>query len=349
MDRPPTREEAHAPDYKNTTFERPCLACGYDLRGLGEEARCPECGLLNVSEGFRSQVQEEFDSGRRSFSSPLTPWKPRLPGWFWALDRDADLSVCAKRACFNVVGFYVVVVLLLLASSSVAIRQTNTVSWTDPESNAPKSFSCDVHHRFLLIGQGSLNEYFEIPNRLQQFGIRPSWNFGASFVFSGPAEMSPRYLCAVLIIAAFLLVSLLLPGLLGIATQIRKGLPDYASPRRSVWSALLLETQLLWHFAIAFLLFAGVEVALRHTAYLNFRGGLFQREILLILAASISLQLYAAALWIGPVRSDFTNQLIRSRRHAARIVVMYALVFPVILLIATVLLISFAVNPMYDL
>lgn len=349
MDRPPTWEEANAPDYTNTTFERLCLACGYDLRGLGEEARCPECGLLNVPEGYRSHLQEEFDSGRRSFSSPLAPWAPRPLGWFWSLDRDSDRRACARRACFNVTGFYLAVVLILLASSSVAIRQTNTVSWTDPESNATKSFSCDVYHRFLLIGQGSLSEYFEIPNRLQQFGIRPKWNVVSSLVFSGPAEMSPRYISVLLIIAAFLVAALLLPGLLGIATQIRKGLPDYATPRRSVWSALLLETQILWHFAVAFLLFTAVEVALRHTAYFNFRLGSFRAELYLIVGAAFGLQLYAAALWIGPVRSDFTHQLIRSRRHAVRIVAMYAVVFPVILLVTTVLLISFAVNPMYDL
>ncbi len=35
---------------------RPCLACGYDLSGHGEEPRCPECGLLNIPEGYRRQV-----------------------------------------------------------------------------------------------------------------------------------------------------------------------------------------------------------------------------------------------------------------------------------------------------
>jgi hypothetical protein len=31
--------------------DRKCLACGYDLQGLGDEPRCPECGLLNIPEG----------------------------------------------------------------------------------------------------------------------------------------------------------------------------------------------------------------------------------------------------------------------------------------------------------
>ena len=34
--------------------------------------------------------------------------------------------------------------------------------------------------------------------------------------------------------------------------------------------------------------------------------------------------------WIGPLRSDYTSQLIRSRFHLVRIVVMYAVAIPML-------------------
>ena len=33
---------------RNVDEPRPCSACGYDLRGIGEGSRCPECGLANA-------------------------------------------------------------------------------------------------------------------------------------------------------------------------------------------------------------------------------------------------------------------------------------------------------------
>ena len=37
-------------------------------------------------------------------------------------------------------------------------------------------------------------------------------------------------------------------------------------------------------------------------------------------------------LWVGPLRSDYTRQLIRSRIHLVRILIMYGLVAPFALL-----------------
>ena len=41
---------------------------------------------------------------------------------------------------------------------------------------------------------------------------------------------------------------------------------------------------------------------------------------------------YGALGWVGPLRSDYTHQLVRSRFHAFRIVVMYAILLPVLML-----------------
>jgi len=49
---------------------RSCLGCGYSLRGLGTEPRCPECGLLNIPDAYRKQVWALVDSGKWFFSGP---------------------------------------------------------------------------------------------------------------------------------------------------------------------------------------------------------------------------------------------------------------------------------------
>ncbi len=42
----------------------------------------------------------------------------------------------------------------------------------------------------------------------------------------------------------------------------------------------------------------------------------------------LAVTVLGAAGWIGPLRSDYARQLVRSRLHATRIVVMYAAILP---------------------
>ena len=44
--------------------------------------------------------------------------------------------------------------------------------------------------------------------------------------------------------------------------------------------------------------------------------------------------------WVGPLRSDYTRQLIRSRFHAGRILLMYGVVFPFLIIFAVGILIE---------
>ena len=45
--------------------------------------------------------------------------------------------------------------------------------------------------------------------------------------------------------------------------------------------------------------------------------------------------------WIGPIRSDYTRQLIRSRWHGIRIVIMYALLFPWVMTVVSMGIVTF--------
>ena len=103
---------------------RHCLACGYNLFGLGEEPRCPECGLRHVPSVYREQVWELVDSGKWFFSGFFTPWRKRLPGWWWALDRPGDLRRSFRFAVVRVLISTVLILVFVAAADAVRIEIT---------------------------------------------------------------------------------------------------------------------------------------------------------------------------------------------------------------------------------
>ena len=113
------------------------------------------------------------------------------------------------------------------------------------------------------------------------------------------------------------------PALIGIWTQIRRGLPEYAHAPRTIVAAANLEAHRLTFLAIAIgLVFSSdtlMRVAMNEATY-----GIFVSWI------GIAPLLFGMAGWIGPLRSDHTLQLIRSRWHLVRIIAMYAVLFPII-------------------
>ena len=118
--------------------DRKCIACGYNLRGLGDEPRCPECGLLNVPEALRKQVQQLIDLKPWFFSPFLAPFEKRLPGWWWSLDRQDDV-----RRSFKFAGIHVLVALLLVVpvgiiAGSVLVESTTQHFLTDPQDPTAK-------------------------------------------------------------------------------------------------------------------------------------------------------------------------------------------------------------------
>lgn len=108
---------------------RPCLACGYDLQGLGEEPCCPECGLLNIPEGYRRQVHELVDCGKWFFSSFFGVFRKRPPGWWWSLDRPGDVKRALKRASLYLIFSFLMIFLASFAGNSVKTEWLN--EWVD--------------------------------------------------------------------------------------------------------------------------------------------------------------------------------------------------------------------------
>jgi len=133
-----------------------------------------------------------------------------------------------------------------------------------------------------------------------------------------------------------LLVTWIGPALVGLCTQIRKGLPRFARAPATVVAACNYEAHRLIYVAALVLVWVVFDVLTRRSlAQMLMRGPGGGIAIFVLFGAALIapnglIMLYGALGWIGPLRSDFTRMLIRSRWHAVRIVLMYAIGLPLL-------------------
>lgn len=321
-----------------------CVACGYDLRGLGEEPRCPECGLLNIPEGLRKQVWEFVDSRRWFYSGFFTPWRKRPPGWWWALDRPGDV----KRS-FGCLVAHVLIASALIFALSVAgnsILVETRIDYSYRWSNQPNSSWLDggsIKMRESFRGFVGEREDNVDADRIQDYDPTT----GAQTVYQ--TKISRRLvfdlhygdLTSPLTWIIFALVIWAGPAVIGIWTQIRRGLPSFARAPRTIIAAANLEGHRLTYFALCGGLALGVDIV-RRLALGNLPYDTDQALFVLLWGTPL---FFAGAGWIGPLRSDHTRQLIRSRFHLVRILLMYAILFPLVALTAWGMLLFWIENP----
>jgi hypothetical protein len=313
----PRLDESDSPD-----ASRKCVACGYILYGLGDEPRCPECGLLNVPEGYRRQVWGLVDSRTWFFSSLFGVLKKRPPGWWWSLDRDGDVRRSIRFASAMVAVSTLMIVAGFLVAASVHVQLTMRSgynnSWAITPPDGIKKFTV-VESTYSILVSGILKD-----------AGKTEWETDKPVVVVDTISVRfGRPSGAGLQCVAILLASLLSwagPAGIGLWTQIRKGLPSFARAPRTIIAASMYESHRLVY--VALLVWVGLLI-----------DGLVRSQIasntlevcaFTTLALVGSLILFAASGWIGPLRSDYTRQLIRSRKHSARILAMYAIGLPLI-------------------
>ncbi|MBI3834272.1 MAG: hypothetical protein HY287_08085 [Planctomycetes bacterium] len=321
---------------------RPCLGCGYDLRGLGDEPRCPECGLLNVPQGYREEVWRLVDSGKWFFSGFFLPFKKRPPGWWWSLDRPGDVRRSWKEVARNAMLAAGILCIGCLAVDLFKVK--TTCHWTAYDPNSAERNPIDVAETIYVtsfsrdgisIG-GDNDKTWEKLKELREKGLRFKFTESRALTFFPRADLlysfAPNMSIAVLLIWAY-------PATVGLYTQIRKSLPSFARPKRTIVAAANLEShQLIYNSALAIAMVV-VIYAVRTTDSL--KGQWRSNEGTFFFAAYACMAVLSAIRWIGAVRSDYTRQLIQSRSQAVRIVVLYGLIFPwattlAILLLSTV-------------
>ena len=306
-------ESAHGP---SADADRRCIACGYNLRGLGEQPRCPECGLLHITDHFRQQVWDLVDSGKWFFSGLLTPFRKRLPGWWWALDREGDVSNSFRNVGKNILLAAIIIFSAAAVCDALVVEHTQLYTTSGlVVNNTVTAYATRTEFRLFRSSTYSPGPIqipaYSPPPRTTRFPIRIK--FSPSGAFVGPAT------------SMFILACLiwLCPSCVGLWTQIRKGLPAFARAPRTILAAANLESHRVVYNGVLSAIWMLFDLMLRWRVLPNYAA--YEKAFW---ASVVGIYLIAAVGWVGPLRSDYTGQLVRSRWHALRIILMYALVAP---------------------
>jgi hypothetical protein len=311
---------------------RRCIACEYDLRGLGVEPRCPECGLVNVAQDFRDQVWRLIDQGAWLITPPQGFIQKRPPGWWWSLDRDGDVRRSMLRA-FDA-SLIAALIILGFGTASASFCETQTIEFGIPIHSGPRAPVMPAGRRVYVTTTAGF--YPRIHDSV--IGVTDGRARGMPYTYAKPissvTEWTFRPTYPALGFACLALIWTIAtwagPATVGLWTQIRKGLPDFARAPRTIIAASGYESHRLLYLAPVVAIGFVADAAMRYNQIdRSTQSGVLTAIVLFAIA-------FGAAGWIGPIRTDHTRQLVRSTLHGVRIVVMYAIALPlVVLIIAT--------------
>ena len=312
-----------------------CLYCRYNLTGLPEGSRCPECGMVSVPEALRREVWDLVDSPRRLWALMARPIAKHPPGWWWALDRPGDVRRSFGMLVRNLALSVVIVLAALVTAGSVVLEETEfsqLYDQADPKAKtlywneiiiAYRLFNKATETGFTRSESGYIGsaKYRRIlPSRAWRTNssYRLLWDWSAGALWVGAAAF------------AWLVVVWAYVAQVGLWTQIRKGLPEFAKPPRTIIAATNLQSCKLVFLALGVTLACGVEAAVRYVCHAQW----VRSYELTLWGVGVGLFVAGGTMWVGALRSDFTRQLVRSWLHATRIVLMYALALPTLTVFA---------------
>ena len=311
-----------------------CVECGYDLHGLGEAVRCPECGRVNVPEAYRREVWELVDRGRWFFSSPFQLFRKRPPGWWWSLDRPGDVRRSYRYAATCLIISTSVLCVTVALGDCLACKSQWSYMYMHPDPISVETLKKDVYeYRIGLCG--ILRDYrvytIEVPLPKKAPARRGTLTVAALRFLPSWGSIIP---C--LLIVPALLATWFGPALVGLCTQIRKGLPRFARAPATVVAACNYEAHRLVYVSILTAAWVVLDVLLRRPVAQWNAGVTGVAPVVAVIAAlmvpAFLIMLYGALGWVGALRSDFTKMLIQSRWHATRIILMYAIGLPLVTL-----------------
>lgn len=326
---PPTATDA-VPSVDDASAPR-CLYCHYNLTGLPEPARCPECGMVNVPQAYRLEVQKIVDdppTRRRLFRT----WIRRYPpGWWWSLDRPGDLVRSFRAACKGLgVALLLICVLFVAFGSVVVVEQTKSFyyaagDWTRTPLHRPQVHSMHLTIALLPIQVEIEHEvnWMLLQQELTTSAPATGFSYATVVDYRPSVRFSWGPVKTACVIWLWFFLSGLVPAQVGLWTQIRRGLPDFAKPRRTIVAAANWQVHAMLKLVAVLIPFLLLEMGLR------LWGTDLYRDIPgVVLFVGAVLLASPAITWVGALRSDFTRQLVRSRLHALRIVMMYVWLVP---------------------
>ena len=288
-------------------FDHPhrCLGCGYSLTGLPDPPHCPECGLLNIPDGYRKQVWELVDSGKWFFSSMFRPFLKRPPGWWWALDREGDIRRSYRFLLKNLLIATTVVLFACGITYGFVLERTTKYTVFDLElpSNVPLYRGASII-RGGLPGEDLAAQTLSTPDWARTGGPGQQ----TTQVTTTRIVFIPSHLTWLAGAQRSLWVALIwaVPSLVGVWTQIRKGLPEFALARRTIVAACNYESHRLIYLAVASAAVVLADMVLRLGVDWGYSLRIY---IEIVNISTLLLASFCVAGWIGPLRSDFTKQL----------------------------------------
>ncbi|MCP4593872.1 MAG: hypothetical protein GY842_24320 [bacterium] len=316
-----------------------CSYCGYNLTGLGEGTRCPECGMVSVPEALRREVWGICDSPWRLWGLMARPFTVHPPAWWWSLDRPGDLRRSFVLLAVNLVLTLLIILSGLTICDSVVVRRSAVQEFydqADPQADLLASRQLEEQFHSLCRSTGE--------RVVSAYGVsraeRNQWPVSTAARFRGTCRLAWAWGGQALWWAAGVFGWLVLVWAymtyIGLCTQIRRGLPSFARPPRSIIAAANLQSCKLVLLAVLVVCGGAVELAARWVC-----DGQPTRGCSLVLDAVLAVLVTAAStMWIGALASDFTHQLVRSRVHIVRLLVMYAVLFPAVTICGLVIFVQ---------
>ena len=311
-----------------------CLYCGYNLTGHADGARCSECGMVSVPAALREEVWGLADSRRRLWVLMARPFVKFPPGWWWALDRPGDVRRSTRTLAVNLALCAAIVFGVFIAADVVVVEQTESFAYYDqaaPDSGmrwvkdrvTQFGWLCQRNPVPMPAGQPAVIRTDDLPFRSPVLRVvetfRITWVRSADGVWYG------------VIAFAWLVVVWGFVAQVGLWTQIRRGLPEFARLPHTIVAAANLQSCKLAFLAGFVAAAVAAELPLRYACLTGHHSHAYDLALCGLFAI---VALAAAVSWVGALRSDYTHQLIRSRLHAARIILMYAVVLPTVTVLA---------------
>ncbi|MBN1511729.1 MAG: hypothetical protein JXB13_06920 [Phycisphaerae bacterium] len=311
-----------------------CLYCGYSLRGLPEETSCPECGMRNIPEALRREVWDLVDNRRRLWREMFSIWRKHPPGWWWSLDRPGDLRRAIVRFVLNLIVSLVIITAGVNAFGSIVLVEEQVdycVDASDPSKTAlGTTLTSRCEHGFLGVWLNCESEPPEGWSNADYIIMRKPGISWVSTTTQGQGwhwtSLELWFAGAIATWACCLWASI---AMVGLWTQIRRRMKTIGRAWKTIIAASCTESCKLVYLAGVIAIAAAVDAGLRITV-LPGNAALYEAFVRVMVLGVVCIGVLG---WIGPLRSDYTGQLIRSRVHLVRILIMYAVVFPWLLML----------------
>ncbi|UCG16026.1 MAG: hypothetical protein JSV19_12105 [Phycisphaerales bacterium] len=291
-----------------------------------------------MPEALRREARELVDSPARLWREMFSLVRKHPPGWWWALDRPGDMRRCLRMLLVNMLIAGAIVLVSVGAADSLAVQTIERTYYFDSKDPQREPATAVVEQTWTWAMFGRSSGYESDPpnvfgaidyDRVRRLHLQMASVRTRAIVFATDAWWIGT---SAVIVGWMILLWLSVAGV-GIWTQIRKGLPKFAKPPKTIIAASCVESCKLVYLGLVVALAAIVECATR-LYLLNIRNDIYKCVVFVLI---VSVILVGVLGWVGALRSDFTRQLIRSRVHLIRILLMYALAMPFALLMVGLL------------